>query len=764
VVRLAEQPERSRPFGGDTPKLRTTAQIFWAEPTDPDMIATINFSVPTAGSYVIWGMVEPHHASKDGLWVRVNGGSWIRWDGIISPANTYAWHWNTVHDSDNGGATVSFTLAAGAHTIEIAPYERETLVDRLYITSANDTPQYAHVAATAPGVTVEAETATLTATTDWLIRPAYTFENASGGLIMQALPDSGTENDTTYVTDAPRLDYQVNFVQAGQYTIRFKGQPLLDGNSSTSDTVHVGLNGVATASSEKMKSFNANFWFSNRKLDAARATITIPSAGVHTINVWMREDGFKADKLVLVPGSSENSLLPFGPPESPRVAGQGGGGSGALPEPEHDAAGNIVVMPDPNDWTKVYAAEYDAWNRLTQVSYATKQPGGTVTVGLPLAELRYDGLGRRIVYRATNTAGAQGGVGALDYEYHDYYDGQRMAETRNGSDLVARQQVWGLDYIDELIEISHNPDPADATEQDCEDAYYALHDAQYCVLGLVAPEVDGNDNLTGQVLVERYEYTPYGERQVFTATGPGDDTLTQPVDHSQVTLAGATLNPFGHQGLHHDEATGLVYNRARMLHPGLGRFVQRDPLGYVDGMSVYGYYAGMWGGVDPSGLAMEGAGESGLNAFCRDLQKRIEAVKQSIANLRRELADRETELRQNLGPHQPDGTRGAPLPEHRSPGDSPRDSRDGHRKVIGEMRRDLKNRHDELRRLDQMFDQCKPPCKTKEKSPVDITKPVAVVGVTVVGIVVVKKLVGGILVAIPEPASSAVGAALILSP
>ena len=555
--------------------------------------------------------------------MRVDGGSWIRWDTIESPAGTYDWHWNTLHDSDNGGATVHFNFAAGAHTLEVAPYERETLIDQIYVTAAGDTPQYEHVAATAPGVTVQAETATLNSTTDWLIRPAHTFENASQGILMQALPVLGTENDSTYVTDAPRLDYQVNFVQAGTYTLRFKGQPTLDANYSTSDTVHVGLNGQAIPSAEKMSAFNANFWFSNRKIGAPRATITIPSPGVHTINVWMREDGFKADKLVLVPGSSEDSLLPFGPAESPRLASSGttgGGGSSSstgssatLPEPEHDAAGNITLMTNPHDWTQVYACQYDAWNRLTQVSYATQQPGGSVTVGLPLAELRYDGLGRRIVYRATNTAGQQGGVGALDYEHHDYYNGQRMVETRNGSDLVARQQVWGLDYIDELVEVAHNPDPADPGEQACEERYYAAHNAQYNVLGLISPETDANGNLTGQVLVERYEYTPYGQRSVFIAAGPTDAILTQEVDRSQITATGICLNPFGHQGLHHDEATGLVYNRARMLHPGLGRFVQRDPLGYVDGMSVYGYYAGMWGGVGwiPQGWSHGGIGVSG---------------------------------------------------------------------------------------------------------------------------------------------------------
>jgi RHS repeat-associated protein len=58
----------------------------------------------------------------------------------------------------------------------------------------------------------------------------------------------------------------------------------------------------------------------------------------------------------------------------------------------------------------------------------------------------------------------------------------------------------------------------------------------------------------------------------------------------------------GHQGLMHDSETGLIYNRARMLHPGLGRFVQRDPLGYVDGSSVYEYVrSGPLGNLDPKG-------------------------------------------------------------------------------------------------------------------------------------------------------------------
>lgn len=66
-------------------------------------------------------------------------------------------------------------------------------------------------------------------------------------------------------------------------------------------------------------------------------------------------------------------------------------------------------------------------------------------------------------------------------------------------------------------------------------------------------------------------------------------------------VAGSYDFAIGHQGLMHDP-TGLVYNRARMLHPLLGRFTQRDPLGYVDGMSLYaGYHLMSWG-LDPSGM------------------------------------------------------------------------------------------------------------------------------------------------------------------
>jgi RHS repeat-associated protein len=60
------------------------------------------------------------------------------------------------------------------------------------------------------------------------------------------------------------------------------------------------------------------------------------------------------------------------------------------------------------------------------------------------------------------------------------------------------------------------------------------------------------------------------------------------------------VQPYGYTGRRFDSETGLWYFRARYFDSGLGRFISRDPLGYVDGMSTYrGYYIPM--NVDPTG-------------------------------------------------------------------------------------------------------------------------------------------------------------------
>ncbi len=109
---------------------------------------------------------------------------------------------------------------------------------------------------------------------------------------------------------------------------------------------------------------------------------------------------------------------------------------------------------------------------------------------------------------------------------------------------------------------------------------------------------DGNG-----AVVERYLYTAYGEVTIFDA-------------NAQVITESAVGNPYMFQGRRLDAETGLYYFRNRMMSPELGRFVSRDPLGYVDGYNLYEYGGGNpLKRLDPMGLDYIDVCESSKRVF-----------------------------------------------------------------------------------------------------------------------------------------------------
>ncbi len=106
-------------------------------PTSTSGHITYDFDVDENGSYTIWGRVIAPSASDDSYWVRMDGGAWIRWNNIASGSS---WHWDEVHDADNGNAVMSYNLSAGSHTLTIAYREDGTELDKLYITNTSGTP------------------------------------------------------------------------------------------------------------------------------------------------------------------------------------------------------------------------------------------------------------------------------------------------------------------------------------------------------------------------------------------------------------------------------------------------------------------------------------------------------------------------------------------------------------------------------------------------------------------------------------------------
>jgi glucose/arabinose dehydrogenase len=127
---------------------------------------------------------------------------------------------------------------------------------------------------------------------------AVTPSGASGSARV-ANPNSGVNNDTGYTTNSPRLDYRVYFAKAGTHQVWVRGM----GAGGSDDSCHVGLDGAATASSDRLSSFFTTWTWSRDTMDGVAATINVAAPGLHTINLWMREDGFVVDKILLTTNS-----------------------------------------------------------------------------------------------------------------------------------------------------------------------------------------------------------------------------------------------------------------------------------------------------------------------------------------------------------------------------------------------------------------------------------------------------------------------------
>lgn len=211
----------------------------------------------------------------------------------------------------------------------------------------------------------------------------------------------------------------------------------------------------------------------------------------------------------------------------------------------YDTRGNLTK----DDSGQTYF--YDTDNKLTRVEDGSNNR---------IASYTYDALGRRIEKDVEDP----GGDIVTRFWWSPTADPslyQLLEETDDGgTPNVQLYHVWGVRYVDELLLTHDSTGPND-------DDHFVCRDRQFNVVALL------DDSGT---VVERYEYSPYGERLVL-------DT-DYSADLDGISDVG---NPIGHQGLYHDAETGLVYNRARYRDAELGRWLGRDILQYADGLNQY---------------------------------------------------------------------------------------------------------------------------------------------------------------------------------
>jgi hypothetical protein len=117
----------------------------------------------------------------------------------------------------------------------------------------------------------------------------------SGSGALQAMPNDNVLNEEDFVEKSPRIDFEVNFPAAGTYIVWVRGL----GEGDEDNSCHVGLDGKAVATADKIADFTPEWsWVKDTK-DVEDATLKIDAPGKRILNVWMREDGFVIDRILL---------------------------------------------------------------------------------------------------------------------------------------------------------------------------------------------------------------------------------------------------------------------------------------------------------------------------------------------------------------------------------------------------------------------------------------------------------------------------------
>ncbi|MCY2962792.1 MAG: hypothetical protein NT069_03925, partial [Planctomycetota bacterium] len=238
------------------------------------------------------------------------------------------------------------------------------------------------------------------------------------------------------------------------------------------------------------------------------------------------------------------------------------------------------------DPTKGFTATYDAWNRLLKIV--------DVPTSQTVQENAYDGRTFRVV-RKTYTAGVLSETRRMLYS-----TGWQVVEERTGA-TAERQFVWGRRYIDDLVVRDRDTTGGGTLNE----RLYVSQDPNWNTVAISTSVGAGQ---------ERYAYSAYGA--VSFLTGAFAVRVSSLFDW-EILYASYRWELFPR----------LYVVRYRVLHPRLGGWIQRDPVGYSDGLSLYEYITSRCTtSTDPFGLRMDDQSDQRRLDYLRCIMKELVEV------------------------------------------------------------------------------------------------------------------------------------------
>lgn len=145
----------------------------------------------------------------------------------------------------------------------------------------------------------------------------------SGTGALMAVTGSAFATKESALEGSAVLTYKIKFIRNGHHYIWARASRTGGGD----DSYHAGIDGVITDSStfltfHKTTFTNGTWGWINFHNTVGPASVNIPSMGVHELNIYIRENGFRIDKIILTK-SDTSQFKPegMGPDETKAASG-----------------------------------------------------------------------------------------------------------------------------------------------------------------------------------------------------------------------------------------------------------------------------------------------------------------------------------------------------------------------------------------------------------------------------------------------------------